>query len=619
MKVLDLFSGIGGLTLAVESLLGCSTEWFCERDPFARRILARHWPEVPIIEDVHTVGDVGADVICGGIPCQPASCAGKQKGEADDRWLWPEAARITAANQPRLCLWENVPGLMSLDSGRAFGGILRAFDAIGYATRWDHCGASAVGAPHRRDRVFLVCVPVEGFTRPGPVQSRPVSMFGYADEPKWPRAGWFAAGKWGQERARWPRGSRPVAWPTPQAHDQKGKPGVESLTYAGLASSLPTSAEAAAGQNWPTPSAMNPNDTENMESWEARRAATKKRVGNSNGFGMPLGIAVRQAETWPTPQAYSHGDSNPPGALKLDHVVWEATGDARAAGKDWPTPRAEDAELAGGHRGVPDSLLSAIRTWPTPCQTNENNIRNATANRDGSKGGKGHHYGKGQTLCDAVEIESGKWPTPTAGDAEGGRTTTGGRDIPTSLNMAAKGADAGLWPTPICNDGDKDGINTIARLVQTGHRRGRRDGTIREGWATPKNSDHRSGKASAETLSKNSRPLQEQAWEASAKPATVGALNPAFSEWLQGFPPGWTEPNGDPLPHVPAGWTDCELTYYGGRPAPKGMPLLTTEKKDRRNRLRCIGNAVVARAALLAFSALVDDQTLTDLAALTPR
>ena len=87
---------------------------------------------------------------------------------------------------------------------------------------------------------------------------------------------------------------------------------------------------------------------------------------------------------------------------------------------------------------------------------------------------------------------------------------------------------------------------------------------------------------------------------------------PRFSEWLKGFPPGWTEAAGPALPHVAHGWTDVPLTYYGGRPAPAGMDLLTTVKQDRRNRLRALGNAVVARAAFLAFRELIPVDALSE-------
>ena len=245
MRVLDLFSGIGGLTLAVESLLGCPTAWFCERDPYAAKILARHWPGVPIIPDVHTVGDVGADVVCGGFPCQPHSLAGKRGASDDKRDLWPEVVRIVEANRPRLVMLENVPGLLTSEDGQFWHGMMRDLDRIGYAARWDMCEVAAVGGPHRRDRVYIVAVPVDGFTPPGPTQARPVSMFGHltdtrtgelravADEPAWPTPTAKDADQSGPSRARRAEGvadtltaAARTAWPTPTAKDadQSGPP-----------------------------------------------------------------------------------------------------------------------------------------------------------------------------------------------------------------------------------------------------------------------------------------------------------------------------------------------------------------------------------------------------------
>lgn len=109
--------------------------------------------------DVHDCGKRNlerVDLICGGFPCQPVSCAGKRKGEADDRWLWPEFYRIICELRPRWVLAENVPGLLSIDAGRVFGGILRDLAACGYDAEWDCIPAAAFGAHFRGDRLFLI-------------------------------------------------------------------------------------------------------------------------------------------------------------------------------------------------------------------------------------------------------------------------------------------------------------------------------------------------------------------------------------------------------------------------------------------------------------------------------
>lgn len=165
LRVLDLFSGIGGFSLGLEATNGFETIAFCEIDPFCRKVLAKHWPGIPIFEDITKLGEgelngLGkVDVICGGFPCQPVSCAGKRKGSQDERWLWPQFCRVICEVKPRWVLVENVPGLLSADSGRLFAGILRDLATSGYDAEWNIVSAASVGAPHLRRRVFVVAHP----------------------------------------------------------------------------------------------------------------------------------------------------------------------------------------------------------------------------------------------------------------------------------------------------------------------------------------------------------------------------------------------------------------------------------------------------------------------------
>lgn len=161
LGVLDLFSGIGGFSLGLERTNGFVTEAFCEVDPFCRRVLAKHWPEVPIYDDVRslTAGRLAADglprpdVVCGGFPCQDISVAGLGAGLAGERsGLWSEMLRIVAEARPRWVLIENVALLRS--SG--LHTIMVALDALGYMGEWHCIPASAVGAPHQRDRLWVV-------------------------------------------------------------------------------------------------------------------------------------------------------------------------------------------------------------------------------------------------------------------------------------------------------------------------------------------------------------------------------------------------------------------------------------------------------------------------------
>jgi DNA (cytosine-5)-methyltransferase 1 len=155
VRHLDLFSGIGGFALAAKMVGGIETVGFCEIDPWARRVLAKNFPSVPIHEDVKTLdpSQYGTiDLITGGYPCQPFSHAGKRLGEEDDRHLWPAMRTIIERARPRWVLCENVAGhvTMGLDT------VLSELDAIGYTARPLVIPACAVDARHRRDRVWIL-------------------------------------------------------------------------------------------------------------------------------------------------------------------------------------------------------------------------------------------------------------------------------------------------------------------------------------------------------------------------------------------------------------------------------------------------------------------------------
>jgi len=173
LRVLDLFSGIGGFSLGLERTGGFETVAFCEIEPFPRKVLAKHHPEVPIYEDVTKLtGDILArdgitvDVITGGFPCQDISVAGKQAGigEGTRSGLWSEIVRLIGELSPRYVIVENVANLLSGPSeqpGGWFGRILGDLAECGYDAEWENIPASAVGAPHRRERVWIVAYPCE--------------------------------------------------------------------------------------------------------------------------------------------------------------------------------------------------------------------------------------------------------------------------------------------------------------------------------------------------------------------------------------------------------------------------------------------------------------------------
>jgi DNA (cytosine-5)-methyltransferase 1 len=157
MKFGSLFSGIGGLDLGLERA-GMECAWQVENDPFCQTVLAHHWPDVPGFNDVHEVGKENldtVDLIAGGFPCQPVSQAGRRKGQNDERWLWPEFARIVGELRPRWVLAENVPALAS----KGLADVLADLATLGYDAEWELVSAASVGAPHLRERIFIVAYP----------------------------------------------------------------------------------------------------------------------------------------------------------------------------------------------------------------------------------------------------------------------------------------------------------------------------------------------------------------------------------------------------------------------------------------------------------------------------
>jgi DNA (cytosine-5)-methyltransferase 1 len=160
LRLLDLFSGIGGFSLGLERSGFFETVAFCEIEPFPRCILKKHWPHVPIYEDVRILtadalrrDGIVVDAICGGFPCQDISLAGKGAGiEGAHSGLWSEYARIIGELRPRVVIVENVSALL----GRGLDRVLRDLATLGYDAEWHCIPASAVGAPHRRDRIWIV-------------------------------------------------------------------------------------------------------------------------------------------------------------------------------------------------------------------------------------------------------------------------------------------------------------------------------------------------------------------------------------------------------------------------------------------------------------------------------
>lgn len=150
----SLFAGIGGFDLGFQRA-GLVCKWQVEKDEFCRKVLAKHWPDVPKYEDVKDCGKHNlkpVDIICGGFPCQPFSHAGKQAGKEDDRYLWPEMFRIVQELKPTWIVGENVPGIVNL----ALDEVLSDLEGEGYETTTFNLPACSLDAPHKRERIWIV-------------------------------------------------------------------------------------------------------------------------------------------------------------------------------------------------------------------------------------------------------------------------------------------------------------------------------------------------------------------------------------------------------------------------------------------------------------------------------
>lgn len=160
LKVLDLFSGIGGFSLGLHGAGEFETVGFCEFDNYCQKVLSKNFPSIPIFSDIRTLTKeklnanrvTRIDIICGGFPCQPFSNAGKKKGRQDDRDLWPEMFRVIKETKPTWVIGENVAGFIGMEFTRTKVDL----EGIGYRVLPFTIPACAIGAQHRRDRVWII-------------------------------------------------------------------------------------------------------------------------------------------------------------------------------------------------------------------------------------------------------------------------------------------------------------------------------------------------------------------------------------------------------------------------------------------------------------------------------
>ncbi len=321
---ISLFAGVGMTDIAAEAA-GFTTIATAEIDPFCRKALEARYPEAWHFKDVRQVRPEHFKppltitrplLISGGFPCQDVSSAGTGTGLAGVRsGLWGEFARVIREFKPEAVLIENSPMLRN----RGLDRILSDLCDAGYDARWDCIPAAAVGAPHMRDRVFVVAWPyTDSWDEPDDVYECIAGFDGEgllipceADDvylTRLPRAGHMTNGYVYQDQ--------------PQATIKAAKGAI--LAHAVPCPATPTGA-------WPTPAASNPQDGESPASWLARRETLKAKGINGNGAGMPLSVAVRLFPT-PTRADGSGGPGTTPkraGGKNLRTVIGEEEGNGR--------------------------------------------------------------------------------------------------------------------------------------------------------------------------------------------------------------------------------------------------------------------------------------------------
>lgn len=213
LKVLDLFSGIGGFSLGLERTGGFETVAFCEIEEFPRKVLKKHWPEVPCYHDVRKLtadvlkrDGISVDVITGGFPCQDISTAGKQAGIGSDTrsGLWSEIDRLIGELRPKFVIVENVAALLAGPRGKPgawFGRVLGDLARRGYNAEWRRISAKDIGADHERARIWILAYPNENCKSACPIndeacrmQKNGSSLHASSGEQK---VAFFLAGAWG--------------------------------------------------------------------------------------------------------------------------------------------------------------------------------------------------------------------------------------------------------------------------------------------------------------------------------------------------------------------------------------------------------------------------------------
>jgi DNA-cytosine methyltransferase len=559
LRFVSLFAGIGAFDLGLQQTDAYELVGHVELDAYRRRVLAKRFPESRCLgSDIRQVGKAELEGLgrihgfCGGFPCTDLSAAGRGAGILDGEHssLWSEYFRLIGLCDPlpEVILIENVPLLLS----RGMEVVVRDLTSLGYCVEWDCLPAAAFGAPHLRDRVWVVAHragrPIV-FGRPERLFAEPLrGAEPGRDFMKWPRAGFTTSPeecldliplaplkrfKRGKAKLLWPHLDRDFI-PTPVADDVKG----------GVVAHM-----------------------RNKHGWDdaARTAITSLAVLARNG---------------------------------MEEATPEQIAAARASVPDrFPTPKESDAAKSRGDltavvKGRPNGHSGGMIPTPT-----------ASDARASRREGYMYEGNDGTTLSDyADQAERETFPTPTAQDGknDGGPSQHERNSLP--LNTHVK-----VYPTPEKSDGSGGRMSSeVGGTRPSGAKRAvtlataAREAEKEERFRSPSARDHKNARA-PEKLDTNGGSRQTSLGEQLADPESpephvrMGQLNPDWVEWLMGLPIGWTNADLDNAELRPCGWES----------EPEGVPRLVQGVPNRVARVSALGDSLVAAAAFwLGLAAL---------------
>lgn len=438
MRALSLFSGVGGLDLAAEAA-GIEIAAMCEIEPFCRTIIHKRWPGVPVIEDVRTIrGEdyAGAiDIVFGGFPCQDLSCAGRQKGlEGNRSGLWFEMFRVIRELRPAWVLAENVRGAVEL----ALDTVRDNLEAIDYEVRAFVVPASAFGAPHRRERIFIVGAS---------------SDVADACKERLQRGGenedWWAEPEPTDEQST--GCGRGDFWPTPTVNGNNNRAGLSKNSGDGLATAV---------RMWATPNTIDSLPQRSDEATEKMRAGARK--GRTMPSNLREQVDERTMSAWRTPSARDHRSGSPRKEGQQINLNDQAGGQLNP---DWVE------QLMGFPEGWTNPDVDEPRPWqgwPAPMgarlwMTPQAGACGMTSKTTGRPLEKSTHL-QAQVYC----AETRMWGTPSASDCQGSHGGGQGKSLRTDISDVKHGLVSDQYPYEFPRT-VKGGKNRAARIKALGN------------------------------------------------------------------------------------------------------------------------------------------------------